>query len=235
MALAVVAIACHPLFGHIDGIESVEDKENICVDWAVTEQPPPTGIDFASARSIIQGILEDDTQGWESVSPKVNFVVAAAECDALTKNDRAEQEIEFRIGNFLGLDYGPCSGPCLEFDETTAVTHNDWVDFTKAKVYLIYPDLRDNSPALRTSIVNHETGHAIGFDDPIELLVGACIGQPCCSVDYEGHIVWNVSIMHNKPWCDFWLPVEGSVTQAENLAWPSVFDKEFAEFFTEKP
>src|SRR3990172_7651080 len=94
LGLAVFAMGCHAHTRHIDGIESVDDVENACVDWAVTEDPPPGDIEFFGARNLIAQILEDDTQGWELASSesKINFWVDTGDCDTLASGDRVERE-----------------------------------------------------------------------------------------------------------------------------------------------
>lgn len=231
LPFAVLAMGCHAAIRHVDGIESVEDKENVCVDWAVTEDPPPTSIEFFGARNLIADILEDDTLGWESASPKIDFWVDTGDCDTLAMNDRTEREIEYRIGN--QSDWGPCPVPCWRRDETTAVVHGEWTDYTKSWVYLAYPDLTDGYlGASPTHIINHETGHAIGLRDAVQ---GAGVGHEYCVVNYNGLLVWNVSIMHNALQCADEVRVANSPLPAANVLWPSAFDIEFAKFSTEKP
>lgn len=239
MLSAVVMMACHPWYNHIDGIESVDDVENACVDWDVTETPVPTGIDFASARSTIQGILEDDARGWEAVSSKINFVVAADDCDTLAENDRVEQEIEYRILNIAAYPSFCGGGPCILPQTGTETSHGSWTDYTKMRVFLAYTDLRvpDTPDDLIKSILNHETGHAIGFKDPIRGVdVGApyWVGQEGCVVNYEGSLVWNVSIMHNANHCAGDVQRAGSPVPAVNLPWPSFFDLQLARWITDQ-
>lgn len=238
MALAVVAVACHPYLSfpfHKDGIESTTDKENVCVDWAVTES---SSINFLTVRDTITAILENDNVGWEAATPEIDFVIAAGDCDTLSPNDRAEQEIEFRIGNFL--DYGPCNLNCIRFDPFTAAPHGNWTDFTKATIFMTHVDFTGNSENFLTFVVNHETGHSIGFDDAIQGAffippVDFCVGLACCLLNYKGTLVWNTSIMHNALQCADDVQRAGAPVPAQNLPWPSAFDREFAQLLTEKP
>ena len=49
-------------------------------------------------------------------------------------------------------------------------------------------------------MINHETGHAVGLDEPIPTPVG--VGYDRCQILVNGEVEWIDSIMHNKFRCD---------------------------------
>lgn len=216
LVLAVVAIACHPLHRHVDGVHSTSaDRENWCVQMH-TEQ-----ITDDTARQRLDEIIESNALGWES-RDTIDFSSAGTiECSESV--DRSIYEIEAHISDDV-VDDGACPAgaqACVEWRDVASVHDEIEQDYDKLPVHFNAGDMVAGAK-LRFA-VNHEFGHVVGLADPtLEPDVVDYTAEHCLiwvKVEFLGKPFVPApvaSIMHDRR-CP-------QVSPSSEVEWPTLFD-----------
>lgn len=205
--------ASHPWSWHIGSVHSGYSVANeaICVDDNADDMSVTTEL------SKISGALwqENPSSDWDSLSAHGDgfriffYQLLGGNCDSLTSGERDAVDIEYWVwdGNEAGY---PCAFPasCVPTSGFTgAYTQYGHTDYAKVKIHL-YDEFLDGASYYRHQ-VNHETGHALGFNDG-----GATGNPPSCPP----------SVMHTSAYSnlctDLSWPTTGDINAAIEIAVP---------------
>ena len=160
--------------GHLQSIHGgvYDDPEHFCVDGSASED-----VSVLDANDWIWGAVQGYVgTGWESV-PGVGFPGLSWNCDDLTPSDRAKVTIFYYLVDDVPLETSYMQNP---YD--LAEEHHDHRNWYSVDVVLWTPqliegtepcdslpqqDMKDCIERFRNHTINHETGHALGLNDPL--------------------------------------------------------------------
>lgn len=214
LLLAVVAIACHGWPYHITTIHSASQFETVCIDRNTTE------VTFAEAKDAISDILNSPV-GWNSRS-SITFAILPDDCDTYSPAEMEDIELFYRVNS--GGNYAPCSNPAPCAQSIGSCIDHDtfFCDFTQFRIVLSSTEIDETGIYKPLEhVINHETGHAVGLDDPILTPIG--VGYDRCQILVDGEAEWIDSIMHNAFQCEEFVESE-NWWEPRNRSYPSSDD-----------
>lgn len=181
------------------------NDENACADNYTTQTP---SIDDTYVRNKVINALKyyDTAKDWHGATGTrhLYFTMSSYPCRTLSSSDLAAKELRYRAYNDSAADdqcyqligyyvqncavgtqplVKNCTGP-----NACHMDHNQFNIVTSHEV--IYDD--DGTSARRIRMINHETGHALGLDDPRDVYDDGNGNEPCT----------DNSIMHLPYYCN---------------------------------
>lgn len=204
LVFALLAIACHPRHRHVDGVHSVTDDENVCIEMHTTD------VDFLATYNKLFKVLESDSFGWET-RDTINFVITSVlECWQILDFD---PEIEVHV--YDAGDYSDCFNDfiCIQW-VTQSGSHDGDKDYSLVQIIFSATEVLDSNASRWAGYVNHEFGHAVGLADPRDddRKVPDPDGESCLIELPSGIVAPVWSVMHDG-YC--------SQVQAD---WPTFYD-----------
>jgi hypothetical protein len=202
---------------HIVTIHSTTQQENACAD---SHTGDTTVTDAYARTKIINTLKYDNTaEDWHQITgtDHLFFTISSGACSGLSYTDLEAKELwyhvftddnaaaECAVNDVAGSN--DCAVTRHAVTDCTGGCHTDYYHY-----YVVHSRSTiydgDGTATERRHIINHETGHALGLDDPSDP-DGDGYYEPCT----------DISIMHRTGYCP----------QNTNYTWPTQADKDSVE------
>lgn len=222
LVFAIFSMACHIWpEGHLQSIHlDIGSLEEYCVKDVSPDDPPTT----AEADAWIEEALWNNghAQDWNIVVGIHQF--SFGDCEEMDFQQMAEVDIYYE----LATQNPGCSGGSCLFLFDVINPHNGHNNFKTVNILLVQSDIT-GTDSFRRHVINHETGHAYGLDDPVEGQVTNSYRDCWMGLDLDGDGFTEAykvfSIMHNSGHCEDTFP---------DFPWPTDCDLRIVTLIAEQ-